>query len=92
MGHYLVLNRPNLNLLGLRQLGIYGDLALGDIDNQVRGVADELGVSVDFFQSNHEGSIIDRLHEARKDCAGIVFNPGAYSRYSYAIRDALSAL
>lgn len=89
---YLVINGPNLNLLGLREPGIYGQATLADVEKLVRIAADELGVSVEFYQSNHEGSIIDRLHEARQDCAGIVFNPGAYSHYSYAIRDALSAI
>ncbi len=92
MDNYLVINGPNLNLLGLREPGIYGELTLKDVEERVQRVAGELGVSVVFFQSNHEGSIIDRLHSAREDCAGIVFNPGAYSHYSYAIRDALSAI
>lgn len=88
----LVMNGPNLNLLGTRETDVYGTSTLEDIEGMCVAKAAELGVDVTFFQSNHEGSLIDRLHEARGACDGIVFNPGAYTHYSYALRDAISAI
>ena len=88
----LVLNGPNLNLLGEREPGIYGCDTLKSINDEIYEAARELGYDVAFFQSNSEGGIIDRLHEARIDCAGVILNAGAYTHYSYAIRDAISAI
>ncbi len=88
----LVVNGPNLNLLGTREPEVYGTTTLGDIEAMVAERAAELGVDAFFFQSNHEGAIIDRLHEAMGVCDGVVMNPGAYTHYSYAIRDAVAAI
>ncbi len=88
----LVMNGPNLNLLGTRETGVYGTTRLDDIEGMCVAKAAELGVDVTFYQSNHEGSLIDRLHEAMGSCDGVVMNPGAYTHYSYAIRDAIAAI
>lgn len=88
----LVMNGPNLNLLGTRETDVYGTATLEDIEGMCVEKAAELGVDVTFYQSNHEGSLIDRLHEARGTCNGVVLNPGAYTHYSYALRDAISAV
>ena len=87
----LVLNGPNLNLLGLRQPEIYGSETLGDVETALAGLAGSLGLSVDCRQSNHEGELVDWVHEARGRTAGIIINPGAYSHTSVAILDALNA-
>lgn len=89
----LVINGPNLNFLGIREKGIYGsedyDYLLGLLESKAK----ELGVTIETFQSNCEGEIIDRLQKAYYDKAdGIIINPGAYTHYSYAIRDALATL
>ncbi len=89
----LVINGPNLNFLGIREKGIYGEKSYEDLLSMIRKKADEMGTEVDCFQSNHEGAIIDRLQEAYfEKVDGIVINPGAYTHYSYAIHDALKAL
>ncbi len=88
----LVLNGPNLNLLGERDPEVYGALSLSEINRRLKVSADELDVSLKFFQSNSEGELIDLLHQHRKTVQGVVFNPGAYTHYSYAIRDAISAI
>lgn len=88
----LVLNGPNLNLLGEREPNIYGDNSLSSINEALGARAAEMGLETAFFQSNSEGAIIDALHDARKDCAGVILNAGAYTHYSYAIRDAIAAI
>jgi 3-dehydroquinate dehydratase-2 len=89
--HVLVLNGPNLNLLGQRQPEVYGRETLADVETACRASADGLGLGVDFFQSNHEGALVDAIQAARSTSQGIVINPGAYSHTSVAILDALNA-
>jgi 3-dehydroquinate dehydratase II len=86
-----LLNGPNLNLLGLRQPEIYGRETLDDVAVKVADLGEELGLSVRALQSNHEGQLVDWIHEARGTSAAIIINPGAYSHTSVAILDALNA-
>jgi len=88
----LVVNGPNLNLLGERKPEVYGHRDLDYVEREVGEVARELEVEVKFFQSNHEGEIIDFLHEHRKKGTGVLINPGALTHYSYSLRDALEAI
>jgi len=88
----LILHGPNLNLLGTREPEVYGSTTLADIDDALRRRASELGVRVETLQSNHEGALIDALHSARGRCDGIIINPGAFTHYSYALRDAVAAI
>lgn len=88
----LILNGPNLNLLGEREPEVYGTMTLGDLVAQVKEYAAEQGIEVWAFQSNHEGVLIDWLHDARHNFDGVIFNPGAYTHYSYALRDAVAAI
>ena len=88
----LVINGPNLNLLGEREPTIYGDESLKAINDELYAVAQNLGHELSFFQSNSEGSIIDSIHAARLEYDGIVLNAGAYTHYSYAIHDAIAAI
>jgi 3-dehydroquinate dehydratase-2 len=85
----VVLNGPNLNLLGQRQPEIYGRDTLADVEAACRKLAGEVGLLVDFKQSNHEGQLIDWIHEARTTVGGLIINPGAYTHTSVAIMDAL---
>jgi len=87
----LVLNGPNLNLLGTREPEQYGRETLADLANSCADSARELGLDIEFRQTNHEGELIDWIHAARGRCAGIVINPGAWTHTSVAIRDALGA-
>jgi 3-dehydroquinate dehydratase II len=88
----LVIHGPNLNLLGLREPGIYGTTTLAQIDDRLTELGRDLGANITSFQSNHEGGIIDRLHAARAEAHGILINPGGYTHTSVAIRDAISAI
>ncbi len=89
----LVLHGPNLNLLGTREPEIYGAQTLDDINRELCDLARELGLALECFQSNHEGYLIDRIHQARLDgIAGIIINPGGLTHTSVALRDALSAV
>ena len=88
----LIINGPNLNLLGTREPEIYGALTLSAMEDMIRACAAGCGCAADFFQSNCEGAIIDALHAAAGMYGGIIINPGAYSHYSYAIADALRAV
>ncbi|MGO4909221.1 type II 3-dehydroquinate dehydratase [Pseudorhodobacter sp. W20_MBD10_FR17] len=86
-----LLNGPNLNLLGKRQPEIYGHETLADVEQGCTALAKDLGLGLVAFQSNHEGAIIDKIHEARDKAAAIVINPGAFTHTSIAILDALNA-
>lgn len=92
MKKILVVNGPNLDMLGVREPGIYGTETLKDIENQVTEYGASQGVEVTCFQSNSEGALIDTIHEARGTYEGIVYNPGAHTHYSYALRDALAGI
>ena len=93
MEKILVINGPNINFLGIREKGIYGQDNYGTLVNMIEDKAKELGVEVEVFQNNSEGAIIDRIQKAYYEkVSGIVINPGAYTHYSIAIRDALSSI
>jgi len=92
MTNVLVINGPNLNLLGTRQPDIYGTTSLTELDKMCIGWGTELGLTVEVFQSNHEGAIIDRIQAAAGEVSGIVINAGALTHYSYALYDALVAV
>lgn len=93
----LVIHGPNLNLLGTREPAIYGSTTLADIDNALRTRAEQWGITLRICQSNHEGIILNELHNGRwpmagDPVAGVLINPGAYTHYSYAIRDAIASV
>jgi 3-dehydroquinate dehydratase-2 len=87
----LVIHGPNLNLLGERERDVYGSESLPEINEKIRKRAQELGIDIEVFQSNYEGEIIERIHKARKDVDFLIINPGAFTHYSYALRDAIKA-
>lgn len=88
----LVINGPNINMLGIREPEIYGKGTLHDLEEMIKKKAEELGVEVEFFQSNHEGALVDRIQEAYGRIDGIVMNPAAYTHTSVAILDAVKAV
>ena len=88
----LVINGPNMNLLGERNPKHYGTQTLSAIENRMEERAGEYGWDIEFHRTNHEGEIIDLLHGARIDCDAVILNAGAYTHYSYAIRDAIEAI
>ena len=89
MQKVLVIHGPNLNLLGEREPGVYGNTTFADLNRMILDRAEGLGLECEIFQSNHEGAIIDKLHAARNTFDGVVINAGAYTHYSYAIHDAI---
>lgn len=88
----LVIHGPNLNLLGKREPDVYGVLTLDDVNKAIQQKADRLGVKVVFYQSNHEGFLIDFIHDQYEHADGIIINPGALTHYSYALRDAIAGV
>lgn len=88
----LVLHGPNLNRLGRREPAVYGTLTLAEVDQRIRLLAGELGLRTEHLQSNHEGALIDAVHAADGVHQGILLNPGAFTHYSYALRDALASV
>jgi 3-dehydroquinate dehydratase II len=88
----LILHGPNLNLLGTREPEVYGSMTLDDINEKMIVLGKELGADVICLQSNHEGALMDALHDARTWAVGVVFNPGGYTHTSVALRDAISAI
>jgi 3-dehydroquinate dehydratase-2 len=88
----MVMNGPNLNMLGRREPKYYGSMTLADIEAMLRGLGQDLGVDVDFYQSNIEGELVNALQKAGTDCDGVILNGGAYTHTSVAIRDAVAAI
>ena len=88
----LVLNGPNLNLLGVREPAVYGDRSFAALEAMIRKTAEELGAEVELFQSNHEGALVDKIQQALYTADGILINPAAYTHTSVAILDALKAV
>ena len=89
MPRILVVNGPNLNLLGRRELEIYGKLTLDELNSRLLALAKDLNVDIDLFQSNSEGDLIDYIQDKAPDADGLIINPGAFTHYSYALRDAI---
>ena len=88
----LLLLGPNLNMVGIREKGIYGDESADSINLQISEYAKQIGYECDIYQSNHEGDLIDRIHEAREQYDGVIINAGALTHYSYALRDAIASV
>lgn len=88
----LVINGVNLNMLGLREPEIYGGEIIQDLENKISAYSKSIGVEVDFFQSNFEGEIVEKIHSAMGTYDGAVINPGAFTHYSYAIHDAIKSV
>lgn len=88
----LLLNGPNLNLLGTREPDVYGNITLKDVENEVEGLLHSKGYLLETYQSNHEGDLIDVIQQSPEKYTGIIFNPGAYTHTSIAIRDAIAAV
>ena len=87
-----IINGPNLNMLGIREPGVYGNDTLEDLEAGFSEYARAQGCEVECFQSNHEGDLVDKIHAAHGACDGIVYNPGAHTHYSYALRDAVGGI
>lgn len=92
MKKILVMLGPNLNMVGVREKGIYGEETAQSISEQIKSFAYEQGFSVEIYQSNHEGDLIDKIHAARENFDGAVINAGALTHYSYALRDAIACV
>ena len=92
MAKVLVLNGPNLNLLGMREPEIYGSTTLKDIEDRMAKRAQAAGIAIDFYQSNHEGCLVDKIQEANHNYDYIIFNAAAFTHYSIALRDAIAAI
>ncbi len=92
MSNILVLHGPNLNALGRREPSIYGDMSLSDINHHLSGMAAKRKSALKIVQSNHEGVLIDKLHEGADWADGVLINPGAFTHYSYALRDGITAV
>ena len=88
----LIINGPNINMLGIREPDIYGRTTYGDLCTQCLEYAKSVGVECEIYQSNHEGDLIDRIHSARPEFDGIILNAGAFTHYSYALRDAIASV
>lgn len=88
----VVIQGPNINMLGTRETSIYGSMKMDDIHTQMKAVADQNSVDIEFFQTNFEGEIVDKIQECLGDADGIIINPAAYSHTSIAIRDAIAAV
>jgi len=92
MKSVLILQGPNLNMLGIREKGIYGDETAENINNQLSEHCKKLDLQCEIFQSNWEGALIDKIHEAKDKHDGVIINPGAFTHYSYAMRDAIASV
>ncbi|BAV58749.1 3-dehydroquinate dehydratase [Endomicrobiia bacterium] len=92
MKKILVLNGPNINMLGIREPAVYGNITLAEIEKSLSSLAKELKVEVEFFQSNHEGKIVDKIQDSINKIFGIIINPAAFTHTSITIRDALSSI
>ena len=87
-----VIHGPNLNMLGIREPDLYGKMTLAEIDAKMKQIGEDIGLTVETFQSNHEGEIVDKIQKAVENCNGLIINPAAYTHTSIAIRDALLLL